>query len=1346
MASSEILALVGFYARGGYSRHPQTVCAEVLKKRPGDAVLSLWRAFGVVREGATSEALRALEPCLAARQTELAALALAVQAHRAARVQDDDAIAVLESRADAEEMAAGTEALSTAAAVYYAMGVPGATRDAPRDQESELYTYKANDLADRALDAAENDGGGMANRRTALCVKGWLALRGSGGAKNDGDAGAAASYFQSVLNVNPQDLEARLGLASSCESRSQYEAAIEHLNAVVVHHQWFMPARTEKARLLSVRGDWEQAVELTDSVLAQDKHNIEALQLSALHQLVRVGGYEVAEARLAALAEALRRNEPRNAQLYLAVARPFVRLAGGDPRVLEVCERIVAQGRAIDATSAPIMCEQARLRELSGDLAGAAELYAQAGVENEMNFDTMLGAIRVQIKRGDLDSAASQLEFLEEMQASLGGGGVDNGTDGAGAVPTSAGLLSAMLAWRRGGDVSGAAARLDEAAGLHLRALRGRQTGYAYYTDLDAALLLEMAACYLEGAGSEPRTGSEAVDPLVGKAISLLEVVSKSVPGMLSAQLALGNATFLAGRLDAAHSLCATCLRLNPNHARSQLLAARVALAQGKPRAAAAALEQALSHDFSVRDSPQYALVRAQVLKESGQFDEAARVLKAATLVPGVARGGTDGVSAGESCSLLLLHADVLGTLGKLGEASDVLQGALTLFAGTVQEMRVHISNCELSLHRGDPESALSMLRGIPRASPYYARARAAMAEVYLKHKRDREAYCSCYEDIAEAKPEAPQFIMLGEALMRVQEPERAIAAFERALERAPRDAGLASRVGRALVASHDYGRAVDFYEAACRGEGGAVSMHLELAELYTKLGRFERCDATLKGLMGRVGQGSDPKSIETRVSTIITMGKMLKAAGSASAALEHYKQAQSEQDELVKALRSESGSGSEATDAARERMCDILYCMGQEHEGLRDTAGALQSYQEALKWQEGSPRVLRACARLSMAKGDIDSCQAQCAALLRVNATDEEGSLMLAEIMLQKENYETAVYHYEQLLERSPGHHGALVSLVQTLHRAGRLEEAPKVIASAERNAPRGVRLGGLRYARGLLAQYQNDPAKALKELNAARQDGEWGTHAIYLMVMIYLNPDGSFSAFDAALGDPAAEEVDEGALLAAERLLLEVRGAARKSGKHVVLEAMTLMARRTESDVSAALQRLLEYAQEDAHDVGVLLAIGNAHALLGQLPKARNFLKRIQKMPYSVKHAENFERAWLLLAQVHIEGGKYDLAQELCRRALKYNKSSAQAWEYMGLVMEKELSYADAAEHYENAWKYSSQASPQVGYKLGWNYLKAKRYVDAVNVAHKVLKTFPAYKGIKTDVLDKARAAFKP
>ena len=53
--ASEVQALVNYYARAGYPRHIQTVCMEVLKKRPHDPVLQFWRGYGLILEGSYSE-------------------------------------------------------------------------------------------------------------------------------------------------------------------------------------------------------------------------------------------------------------------------------------------------------------------------------------------------------------------------------------------------------------------------------------------------------------------------------------------------------------------------------------------------------------------------------------------------------------------------------------------------------------------------------------------------------------------------------------------------------------------------------------------------------------------------------------------------------------------------------------------------------------------------------------------------------------------------------------------------------------------------------------------------------------------------------------------------------------------------------------------------------------------------------------------------------------------------------------------------------------------------------------------------------------------------------------------
>ncbi|XP_015756029.1 PREDICTED: tetratricopeptide repeat protein 21B-like [Acropora digitifera] len=101
--------------------------------------------------------------------------------------------------------------------------------------------------------------------------------------------------------------------------------------------------------------------------------------------------------------------------------------------------------------------------------------------------------------------------------------------------------------------------------------------------------------------------------------------------------------------------------------------------------------------------------------------------------------------------------------------------------------------------------------------------------------------------------------------------------------------------------------------------------------------------------------------------------------------------------------------------------------------------------------------------------------------------------------------------------------------------------------------------------------------------------------------------------------------------------------------------------------------------------------------------------------------------------------------MAGDLLKKCLQYNKSCCKAWEYMGYIMEKEQAYKDAAKNYENAWIYGNQSNPTIGYRLAFNFLKAKRYVDAIDVCHKVLSQHPNYPKIKKEILDKARAALR-
>ena len=84
----------------------------------------------------------------------------------------------------------------------------------------------------------------------------------------------------------------------------------------------------------------------------------------------------------------------------------------------------------------------------------------------------------------------------------------------------------------------------------------------------------------------------------------------------------------------------------------------------------------------------------------------------------------------------------------------------------------------------------------------------------------------------------------------------------------------------------------------------------------------------------------------------------------------------------------------------------------------------------------------------------------------------------------------------------------------------------------------------------------------------------------------------------------------------------------------------------------------------------------------------------------------------------------------------------SCTKAYEFVGMIMEREAAYKDASENYQKAWLFGNKNQPnfgmynsksnllcfvlsylilfQKGFKLAFNYLKDKRYMDAIDICH--------------------------
>merc|ERR1711865_1071310 len=80
--------------------------------------------------------------------------------------------------------------------------------------------------------------------------------------------------------------------------------------------------------------------------------------------------------------------------------------------------------------------------------------------------------------------------------------------------------------------------------------------------------------------------------------------------------------------------------------------------------------------------------------------------------------------------------------------------------------------------------------------------------------------------------------------------------------------------------------------------------------------------------------------------------------------------------------------------------------------------------------------------------------------------------------------------------------------------------------------------------------------------------------------------------------------------------------------------------------AQIENAISQLLELLNIERDYLPALVCLSQAYLMLKRSPKARNHLKRVAKMQFLAEMADDFEQGWLMLADVYIGGGKYDLA----------------------------------------------------------------------------------------------------
>jgi tetratricopeptide repeat protein 21B len=245
---------------------------------------------------------------------------------------------------------------------------------------------------------------------------------------------------------------------------------------------------------------------------------------------------------------------------------------------------------------------------------------------------------------------------------------------------------------------------------------------------------------------------------------------------------------YLSGDNNEAKNVLRRIIEQEATYSDAYILLAQVYTREGNSHAAYDALEQGLSYNFDLKTHPIYHLIRARILKKEQKYEEACKLLQNALSLPGVKkrRQSTDTIktprtkseqnvsgvtiSLQDRVSVYLELAEIQLLLNRVNEASLLLQEASIEFQGTSEESRILLTNVDLSVKRGDINQAIEILTQIKADQAYYVQAREKLADIYLKHRRDKKLFIKTYKELVERDPTPQALVILGDAYMSIME------------------------------------------------------------------------------------------------------------------------------------------------------------------------------------------------------------------------------------------------------------------------------------------------------------------------------------------------------------------------------------------------------------------------------------------------------------------------------------------------------------------------------------------------------------------------------------------------
>lgn len=119
----------------------------------------------------------------------------------------------------------------------------------------------------------------------------------------------------------------------------------------------------------------------------------------------------------------------------------------------------------------------------------------------------------------------------------------------------------------------------------------------------------------------------------------------------------------------------------------------------------------------------------------------------------------------------------------------------------------------------------------------------------------------------------------------------------------------------------------------------------------------------------------------------------------------------------------------------------EISYKLGKYYEERDGNLNeAFVCFNETLTRNNEHKDSMIAIARIHQNQGNNDQCEQFCRKILKIDASNEDATYMVANLRLMKEETDLAMKSYIDLLDQNPNNYNILANLIELLRKAGRI------------------------------------------------------------------------------------------------------------------------------------------------------------------------------------------------------------------------------------------------------------------------------------------------------------------